>query len=235
MRLPDAVAGLPPAKPPIPPALFVYPLARDSPSSWLGAQRARPHTRLGAWTGQRAYEGMILSFFSSVADARTALRADRPLFGGTRVRNVVASWDQLSVPTKVVQATVLGCLRSVPGRPVPKRTRRAGLATFAGYWGGHTRGLSINPGGEGAESVSSGCCIREYKMTFEILSVSGTLTRATAAFRVTSFRRYDRAVKLVRVGETGKLLLRNGIVTNTLTDAYFCSEPAWGATGACGA
>ena len=30
-------------------------------------------------------------------------------------------------------------------------------------------------------------------------------------------------------------MLKDGIVTNTLTDDFFCSDPAWGATAACGA
>lgn len=72
-------------------------------------------------------------------------------------------------------------------------------------------------------------------MTFQILSVSGTLTRATAVYRVTSFKRYDRAVPKLHTGRIGKLLLRNGIVTNTLSRVFFCSDPAWWATGACGA
>jgi hypothetical protein len=40
---------------------------------------------------------------------------------------------------------------------------------------------------------------------------------------------------LLRVGEVGTLLLRNGIVTNGLTRDFFCSGPDRGATGACGA
>jgi hypothetical protein len=83
--------------------------------------------------------------------------------------------------------------------------------------------------------VDSGCCFRAYKMTFQILSLRGTLIRATAAYRMTSFNRYDPHVPKLRVGRLGKLRLRNGIVTNTLTETYFCSDPAWGATGACGA
>jgi hypothetical protein len=72
-------------------------------------------------------------------------------------------------------------------------------------------------------------------MRFQILSITGTLTRATAAYRVTYFKRYDRDIPNSRVGQVGKLLLRNGIVTNTLSTVYFCSDPAWSATGACGA
>jgi hypothetical protein len=71
-------------------------------------------------------------------------------------------------------------------------------------------------------------------MTFQILSVTGTLTRATASYRVTRFKHF-RGGPTIRTGQIGKLLLRNGIVRNPLTEDYFCSNPAWGATGACGA
>ena len=100
---------------------------------------------------------------------------------------------------------------------------------------GHTRGLAITSSGQGREFADSGCCHREYRLTFQVISVRGALTRASAVYRVTSFRRYERRIKELRVGDVGKLRLRNGIVTNTLTDDFFCSDPAWGATGACGA
>src|SRR5438105_3231727 len=65
-RLPDAVAGLPPATPPVPPALFVYSFRPDRfPSRVVG--------QLGAWYGHKGgtYEEMILSFFKTAQDART--------------------------------------------------------------------------------------------------------------------------------------------------------------------
>lgn len=72
-------------------------------------------------------------------------------------------------------------------------------------------------------------------MTFQILSVRGTLTGATAVYRATSFKRYDRIFPRLQTGRIGKLQLRNGIVTNTLTEVFFCSHPASRATGVCGA
>ena len=42
---------------------------------------------------------------------------------------------------------------------------------------------------QGTERVSGGCCTPEYKMTFQILSVIGTLTAATATYRTTYFKR----------------------------------------------
>ncbi len=233
-NVPDAIVGLPPATPPKPPALFVHSFPPDR-------LLPRVHGKLGAWYGYKgaeSYDGITLSFFTSVDAARTFFRSLPPLYGGKLIRNVVVGWESSPVPRKSLQRTVLGCLRaeSAAGTPAPKRsTPRASLATFAGYWGGHTRGLRITSGGRAVESTNDGCCVRIYDMTFRILSVSGTLTRATAAYRVTSFKRSDRLAPRLRVGQVGKLLLSNGIVTNALTDVYFCSDPAWAATGACGA
>ena len=212
--LPHATAGLPPASPPAPPVLFVA---------------ALPQARLGAWTGAGHYEGIILRFFATEAAARAASN------GGIRIRNVLASSDrQAKPPHDRLRALVLGCLRASGGRraaPPPA----ASLRTFAGAWGGHTRGLTIGSNGAAVESVNDGCCVRVYDMTYRIVAVRGTLTHATATYRITSFRRHTKEVPLLRVGEVGTLVLRNGILTNRLTTVYFCSDPAWGATGACGA
>ena len=239
MGLPNSVAGLPPATPPVPPALFVDALARDAISTWgVGQPTPRAHKQLGAWYGSGTYQGIILSFFKSVPDARASLKSLAWLYGGNLHRNVVATWDQKSTPSRSVRNTVFACLRSRPAgghgaskRPPPP----ANLATFAGRWGGHTRGLSITSSGRGRESADDGCCRRVYELTFRVVSVGGTVTRAVAVYRVTSFRRYASGVGALHVGDVGKLRLRNGIVTNALTHDFFCSGPAWGATGACGA
>ena len=78
--------------------------------------------------------------------------------------------------------------------------------------------------------------MRAYDLLFEILRVTGTVTSATATYRVTQFKRYppfDRPI--MHVGQVGELRLRNGVVTNRFSDDYFCSDPAWEATGVCGA
>jgi hypothetical protein len=233
--LPNSVTGLPPATPPAPPALFVYPLARDDLSTGGIGPQARAHRQLGAWYGDRSYTGIILSFFRSVPDARASLKTLASLYGGKLIRNVVVTWDQRPAPSPSVQKTVLGCLRSGAARGSTHPPPPATPATFAGRWGGHTRGLAITAKGRGSEFADDGCCTHVYRMTLQILSVGGTLTRGSAEYRVTSFRRYESGVRSLHVGDVGKLLLRNGIVTNTLTHDFFCSDPAWGATGACGA
>ncbi|MFL5960855.1 MAG: hypothetical protein ACJ75G_11390 [Gaiellaceae bacterium] len=236
-KLPNTVAGLPPAKPPVSRVLFVYALAHDDVSTASGiGPRPRAHRQLGVWSGSRSYEGVLLSFFKSRRDARASLKTLVSLYGGKLVRNVVVTWAQQSTPSRSMRNTVLRCLRSGTAQATPKRTPpAANLATFAGRWGGHTRGLSITPTGRGREVADDGCCTRVYRLGLEILSVSGTLTRASAVYRVTSFRRHESGVRRLRAGDVGRLRLRNGIVTNTLTHVFFCSGPAWGATGACGA
>jgi hypothetical protein len=234
-RLPNAVAGLPPATPPVPPALFVDALARDAISTAGGeGPRPRAHKQLGTWYGDGSYQGIILSFFKTAPDAQASLKTLAWLYGGKRMRNVVVTWAQESRPSPSVRGTILGCLRSDPVGGSEPPAPPASLATFAGVWGGHSRSLSITSSGRGRESASDGCCMRVYRMTFQILSVTGTLTHATAPYRVTSFKRYARGVRSVHAGDLGKLRLRNGIATSTLTRDFFCSDPAWNATGACG-
>jgi hypothetical protein len=237
LRLPGSIAGLPPAQPPSSRAFFVYPLRRDDLSTATFGPRPRPHSQLGAWWGARKYRGIFFSFFKRVPDARASLKSLAPIWGGGRIRNVVITWDHFPPPSLgLTRSPVLGCLRSrAAGVPSARPAPAATLATFAGEWGGHTRHLSVAPTGRGHEAADDGCCTRVYRMTFRILSVRGTVTRATAVYRVTSFRRFQAGMKGLQVGDVGKFLLRNGIVTNSLTHDYFCSDPAWGATGACGA
>jgi hypothetical protein len=239
MGLPHSISGLPPAGPIGRPAVFVYKLSRRSQDSAFVLGGRRPHTQLGAWTGAK-YEGIILSFFRTASAAHLSFRGMANLFGGIRTRNVVATWDG-SKPSRHIRRTFLGCLRSAtpssPGvtpRPVPAAT----LATFAGDWGGHDRGFPISKSGVGRERVNDSCCHRVYDLSLRVTSVTGTLTRATAIYNVTAFKNYESGDGLkINVGDVGKLQLRNGIVTNTLTHAYFCGEVAWGAsrTGGCGA
>ena len=238
MAPPHAISGLPPASPVGRPAVFVYKLSRRSMDSFV-LGRTRPHTQLGAWDGSD--EGVIFSFFTRVADARASYRALAQLGGGLLIRNVVATWDG-SKPSRHIRRNLLGCLRS--GSPSPSPTPHpvpaASLSTFVGRWGGHARGFSISKSGVGQEGANDGCCSRIYDLSLQVTSVSGTLTRATAVYSVTAFTNHDSGDGLtIKVGDVGELLLRNGILIDTLTRhlANFCGEIAWGAsrTGGCGA
>jgi hypothetical protein len=225
--LPDAVAGLPPASPPTPPRLFVYRYPPDR--TYEGAVG-----QLGLWYGDAPtspYHGVTIVFFATPTQAR------RWMVGQTNVElvsNVGFAWDSRSARSSGWGRSAQACLPAAPAagssnRPAPNAT----FATFAGYWGGHTRGLLINADGLGHEFVDDGCCIRDYDIRFRILSVTGSITHATATYRVLASKPLHRPA--LHAGERGLLRLRNGILTNTLTGVYFCSDPAWSATAACGA
>jgi hypothetical protein len=228
--LPGAVVGLPPASPPVPPAVFVY---RYPPT-----QFSRPMVgRLGVWYGPKrtsAYASGSLDFFKDAQAARHS-KASANMSAEILFRNVAVAWDPRSGSTEPWRSAVQGCLRTAGGRFPPVRaTPKASLATFVGYWGGHTRGLRITSAGRAREFADLGCCLRAYDMRLQILSVTGTLTRASASYRVTSYKFNRRLGRRVHTGQTGRLLLRNGIVTSSLTRDFFCSNPAWGVTNACG-
>lgn len=227
LSLPTALVGLPPAEPPSSPALFVH---RATPDRVVRPAVATLFVFKG---GRAGWQGIALSFFKTERRARGYAKS---LYNRHAiVRNVVVATETTAARW---QKAVLACLRGGTPVPIPpsRTPPRASLATFVGYWGGHTRGLRISAAGRGSEYASDGCCMRAYDLAFEILRVTGTVTRATATYRVTRFKRYpifDRPI--MHVGQVGELRLRNGVVTNRESDDFFCSDPAWGATGVCGA
>jgi hypothetical protein len=233
-RLPHAIIGLPPATSATNPAVFVY----RTPSTRLDPPVVGLLAAYVGRSGKAEYDAVTFQFFRSARNARHYSPLGMPSPEDVQTRNVIVSWDHRLGGLNGWRKPVRACLQVAPPtgasaiqtRSVP----RASLATFFGHWGGHTRGLQISAAGRGHEELYDGCCVPEYKMTFQILSVTGTLTQAAASYRVTRFKHYPGGPN-VRVGQIGKLLLRNGIVTNPLSDDYFCSDTAWGATAACGA
>jgi hypothetical protein len=234
----DATIGLPPTSPARPPLVFVDELRQDYLYTEGFGHRPGPHTQLGVWTsGKNGYDGVILSFFRSPLAARSSLEARPRLFSNhERVGNVVAMWDQHPKP-RPFRKLVLDCLRATPIRHQPHPAPKATLATFAGNWGGHDRNLRIGASGVGVENGLASCCVRVYAMTYRILRVHGTVTHATADIRVTAYRTFKSGNRPVKqpAGQLGKLVIDNGILTNKLTNDFFCSSPAWGVSGACGA
>jgi hypothetical protein len=102
--------------------------------------------------------------------------------------------------------------------------RAATVSSFAGDWRGHTRSLLITRAGQAEEVVDDGCCTRVVSLRFQLLRPSGTVTDATVAFRVTAVRRWDAPGHRPRVGELGRLRLRDGIVVDLLTGANYCND-----------
>ncbi len=119
---------------------------------------------------------------------------------------------------------------------------RATISTFAKNWWTHGGGLGIKRNGQGLEGASAGCCQRIFSMNFKLVEVTGTTRTATAIYRVTAMRLYaadQMGHTLPRVGQLGRLRLRdggpNGVITDTTTGGVFCSPAISREKNVCGA
>ena len=103
---------------------------------------------------------------------------------------------------------------------------RASFSTFAGYWWGHGRGLNIHRSGSGLESTRTYFNRPPYNATlrFDVISVSGSEATADARIRVTAVRNSHHTLSHVpiRIGESGTLRLRHGVITDSLTHITYC-------------
>src|SRR3954451_2519200 len=116
---------------------------------------------------------------------------------------------------------------------------RATLATFAGTWYGHTRGLVITRHGHAKESIGDGCCDPIVDLTLRLSHARGTRSNATVRARVTSVhvhnrRAFTRSNPPPRVGERRRLRLRHGVIKEPITRTNYCSYKA-DVRGTCGA
>jgi hypothetical protein len=234
---PDSVNALPPATSPSRPILYVYFPPHDR---YPYPPRAR---HLWVWYSsgrEDTLQGARLIFFRGNLAARHYYERDA-YSKGNLTRNVLIQWDHNRDTTRPLGKLVRGCLKtraqgSSDAGPPLRALPKADITTFTGYWGGHTRSLTITASGRGLEYVDDGCCHFVIAVSFRLLRANGTVKNATATFRVAAVKRGEWSSKRrPRVGQIGQLVLRNGIVTDTLTGIYYCSDPAWGATGACGA
>jgi hypothetical protein len=134
--------------------------------------------------------------------------------------------------TALLLVAVTAVTRSAAAHdPTP---RRATLATFVGYWWGHSRGLKITSIGRASERINSGCCTFVLDYTFQLTQPRGTVAHASVAFRVTSVKLWKRSWTQrprPRVGQYGELRLRHGVITDALTGDTFCAPQV----GKCGA
>src|SRR5437764_4937785 len=156
---------------------------------------------------------------ATTASNRSAIR--RFLYRGRPDCSIAAVCSQRSVlPATVVAALALaGCDGD-----------KATLATFAGTWQGHGRGLTITRGGFAKESIYFGADF-VLAMEFRLSRPRGTPRAATATATVTALRIGDRRVFTTanpapHVGESRTIRLREGVITETLSGANYCSPRA---------
>ena len=117
---------------------------------------------------------------------------------------------------------------------------KATLATFTGTWQGHGRTLNITRTGNAKEWISLGLGHFVIALQFHLSRLRGTPHDAMAAATVTAVRlgntsAFTAAHPPPRVGESRRIRLRDGVITETLTGAKYCSPSVDWLDAGCGA
>lgn len=103
--------------------------------------------------------------------------------------------------------------------------RRVTLETFTLGTYGHTRGLHFRPDGTGREAISDGCCHLVADLDLRLTAPHRTPYGAAATVTLTRIRHLDRSAftgRAPRVGDTGTVRLKNGVLTEPITGATYC-------------
>jgi hypothetical protein len=108
---------------------------------------------------------------------------------------------------------------------------KATLGTFTGGWQGHGRTLTIARTGKAEEWISLGLGRFVVALRFHLSRPTGTPHDAMATATVTGVRLGDASAFTAahpppRVGESRRIRLRDGVITETLTGASYCSPAA---------
>jgi hypothetical protein len=108
---------------------------------------------------------------------------------------------------------------------------KATLATFTGTWQGHGRTLNITRTGNAEEWISLGLGHFVIALRFHLSRPRRTPHDALATATVTAVRlgntsAFTTAHPPPRVGESRRIRLQDGVITETLTGARYCSPSA---------
>jgi hypothetical protein len=117
---------------------------------------------------------------------------------------------------------------------------QATLATFAGDWQAHARSLKITRTGKAHEWFSLGSATSSVELRFRLSRPRGTPHNATATATVAAVRIGDRSAFTAahpapRVGESLRIGLRDGVITEPLTGANYCGSGVDWRDAGCGA
>ena len=117
---------------------------------------------------------------------------------------------------------------------------KATLATFAGGWQAHARSLKITRTGNAEEWFTLGLGDFVVELRFRLSRPKGTPHDATATATVAALGIGDRsaftaAYPAPRVGESFRIRLRDGVITEPLTGANYCGPGVDWPDAGCGA
>ena len=117
---------------------------------------------------------------------------------------------------------------------------KATLATFAGGWQAHARSLKITRTGNAHEWLTLGLGDFVVELRFRLSRPKGnphkaTATATVAAVRVGERSAFTAAHPIPRVGESFKIRLRDGVITESLTGASYCGSGVDWPDAGCGA
>jgi len=146
-------------------------------------------------------------------------------------RRNMLGWAGGALILVALSAAIIAGVKKLDG-PANPDSDAATLATFAGYWWGHDRGLRITRDGRASEALNSGCCDRVIDLQFRLSRPR--VARATAtvtAVRVRDHSVYSPAHPAPHIDETWTLPLRHGVIEETLTGTNYCAPEV----GKCGA
>jgi hypothetical protein len=116
----------------------------------------------------------------------------------------------------------------------------ATLATFAGVWQAHARTLKVTRTGNASEWISLGLGHFVVALRLHLSRPRGTPHDATATATVTAVHIGDRSAFTAarpppHVGESRRIRLREGVITETLTGAKYCRPSVDWLDAGCGA
>lgn len=153
----------------------------------------------------------------------------------------LAGWRDLVLTLALLGATVLTSVSYAASRrdTATSSSNRGARAAFAGTWVGHTRVLRINRSGRAKESIGSGCCDPVVDLELHLSRPRGNARRASIRARVTAVHVHDGSAysdeyPAPHVGQTRRLRLRRGVITEPITGTNYCNRAA-GLRGTCGA
>jgi hypothetical protein len=111
------------------------------------------------------------------------------------------------------------------------------LATFAGPWWGHDRGITVTRDGRVSETVLDSCCHRDVALRLRLSNPRGTAKLARATATVAAVHVYDRSfykdmhLPVPHVGDRATVRMQHGMLFEPFSGASYCRPNV----GRCGA